>query len=123
MFKRSIGVLLLILVFAGIASALGWPPTKDEALDAGMKILAMSKKGYVSIVDVEPSPAVLIEPLGWRGFTHRDKVLFTRVAAIFFHGLAEERHKKFIFVFVRDMTTNAVLAYADLKTGEVEIKK
>ena len=125
--KRSMITVLvalgLMVLGVGGGVAEDWPPTKQESIDAALKILTLSKKGYVSFAEIDPSPIIFIEPLGWKGLTHMEKVSFSRVAEEFIYGLGQEKHSKYIFVFIQDMTTHDTLAVCDLGTGKIEIKK
>ena len=100
-----------------------WLPSKQVAESSGVKLLALEQKGLIKVHMTEPSPMVSIEPLGWRGLTHQEKIGFTQTALQFFAGLGQEKKKDFRFLFVRDMTTNDKLATGFFDDGHVEVEK
>lgn len=116
-------------VFFLISPSVAQKKKKDSLADlpsgavSGMKLLAMQKKGYINLVLVEPNPILYVEPLAWKGMTHRDKVKLGSLALDFINGLNKEQGQKYSYVFIKNMTTKEHLGTVHLEENRVEIFK
>lgn len=94
-----------------------------SAEDAGVKLLALQSKGIIELQISEPSTFLLVEPLAWKGMTHRDKIQLCQTAIMFLDGLNQKQSKKIDFLIVWDMTDHSTLARGYLDENRIEILK
>jgi len=118
-------IILLILPFL-LATPLEGAKKKKELPpggEAGLRLLAMQKKGIIELALVEPSPLLYVEPLYWQRMTHKQKEHLGWLALEFVSGLNKEQGKKYLFVFIKNMTSHEKLGTVYLDENRVEITK
>ncbi|GAB6037650.1 hypothetical protein JCM15519_38570 [Fundidesulfovibrio butyratiphilus] len=115
--KRLFLLVVCVALFCSTAYA-GWPPTQKEVTEAIKAAVIMSRKGYVT-VDIDNNTA-FIEPLGWKGFTTQDKMLFTLTIMRVF---SEKRGGNQPYVFIREQVSKDLLATGFLEDGRIELKR
>jgi len=95
----------------------------SPAEEAGIRLLAMQKKGLVDLQIGEPNTFLLVEPLAWKGMTHQDKRKLLNLAMTFCRGLRDKDNRNIEFVTLWDMTTHETLAVGYILSNRMEIKK
>lgn len=95
-------------------------PAAKAAEEAALKLYAMQAKGLIQLSIAEPSTFLLVEPLAWRGLTHRDKQKLILMAGTFAHGL-NAQGKNILFVICQDLTSRKTLARYSLRDKHLEI--
>ncbi|OPX95489.1 MAG: hypothetical protein A4E58_02088 [Syntrophorhabdus sp. PtaB.Bin006] len=89
--------------------------------EAGVRLVALSKKGYISLQIAEPSTFMLVEPKVWRAMMHQDKVNLCQTALIFLQGYKRQKLSKISYLIVWDMTSHDTIARAYLDDNRIEI--
>ncbi|MCX5891435.1 MAG: hypothetical protein NTW80_00385 [Deltaproteobacteria bacterium] len=115
----TIAVILLVL------PAINW--AKEKSLtpgeEAGLRLLALQSKGYITISLGDPSTFILVEPKAWQVMMHKDKVNLCRLAVTYVRELNHKDGSKREFVFLQDMTSRKDLGRGFIQTGTIEIFK
>lgn len=123
--KRIAQINMLFIVILMVLTGIAIGAKKSgitAAEEAGIKLLAMQQKGLIQLNISEPSTFMEVEPLAWKGLTHKDKVNLVRTAISFCNGL-NQKGKKIIFVILRDMTSGKKLATGEIDRGRVDIHR
>lgn len=116
-------IILVAILFTASVSEAAWPPTKQESLDSGVKLLGLNQKRIVDLKMVDPSPLLYVDPRGWENLLHAEKQALVRLFMDFVYGWGREQRKQILFVYLKDMTKGDTVAVGYLEDGKVEIKR
>lgn len=132
--SKSLNLLCLTLFIVtflavSISDAPGQNPTTKKKQtkqltaeeEAGVRLVALSEKGYISLKIGEPSTFMLVEPKVWKALLHKDKVDLCRTALMFLKGYKREKQAKISYLIVWDMTSHDTIARGYLDDNRIEI--
>lgn len=91
----------------------------DQIMNSAMVLTSLAQKGLIQIISGDISVFVLVEPLWWKGLSHRGKVAV--VSAVI--TVARNEKKKPDFIIVQDMTERETLAKGFVDSGQIKISK
>jgi hypothetical protein len=117
MFVLLIPVLTANPCFAGKKSKL----TPEQ--ESGVILLALAHRGYIEVHLIDPNPLIFFEPKAWEAMLHRDKHNFCVHALRFIQGVKAEKGKNWDYVFIKDLTSKAMLATIYLDNNKIKIHK
>jgi hypothetical protein len=122
-FQPIVQVILAVILFTASVSEAAWPPTKQESLDSGIKLLGLQQKKIIDLKMVAPSPLIYVDPRGWESLLHAEKHALVRLFMDFVYGWGREQRKQILFIYLKDMTKGDTVAVGYLEDGKVEIKR
>lgn len=126
--KLFLFVFAVLFIFAlnmdSTAFALNKKKSKQSLTDAesaGLRLMALAQKGYISMQLDEPTYFMLVEPKVWASMMHNDKMDLCQLGLIYTQGYKEKTGKKIRYLILWDMTTHDTIARAYLVDNRIEI--
>jgi len=93
------------------------------AENAGVRLISLCEKGYVTLEFGEPNTYMKVEPKLWNSMMHRQKVELCKMALTFLQEYKKVKAINIDYLIVLDMTTNGGIARGYLDNNRIEINR